>query len=201
MQISTSTLKRLPKYLRILRKLKDNNILNVSSTMIATELNLNPIQVRKDLSLISKEEGKPKIGFEVDNLISDIEYFFDLNNSKDIIIVGAGRLGQALMNYPSFDNDINIVAAFDNDKKKVNNKNIFHIDKMKEIIEKNGIKIAIITVPKEEAQYVSECLVNYGIKVIWNFAPIELKVPFDIRVKNEDLSASLAILLNGIDFD
>ena len=81
MQISTSTLKRLPKYLRILRKLKDNNILNVSSTMIANELNLNPIQVRKDLSLISKEEGKPKIGFEVDNLISDIEYFFDLNNS------------------------------------------------------------------------------------------------------------------------
>lgn len=199
MYISSSTIERLPKYLRVLRTFKQNKVSNISSTLIAKELGLNPIQIRKDLALISNLDGKPKVGFDVNELINDIESFFNLNCHQELIIVGAGRLGQALMNYPSFDNNIKIIAAFDNDKNKVDNNKIFYIDNMDKIIKKYKIKIAIITVPKNEAQCICDMLINNGIKVIWNFAPIDLKVPDDVRIRNEDLSASLAILLNGIE--
>lgn len=199
MYISSSTIERLPKYLRVLRTFKQNKVSNISSTLIAKELGLNPIQVRKDLALISNSDGKPKVGFDVNELINDIESFFNLKCHQKSIIVGAGRLGQALMNYPSFDNNIKIIAAFDIDKNKIDNNKIFYIDDMDKIIKKNKIKIAIITVPKSEAQSICDMLINYGIKVIWNFAPIDLKVPNDVRIRNEDLSASLAILLNGIE--
>lgn len=195
MSISIATLKRLPQYLRILKKKKQDNIVNVSSTMIANELNLNSIQVRKDLALVSKNDGKPGIGFDVNELINDIEVFLDLNNTKNAIIVGAGRLGQALMNYNSFENNVGIVMAFDNDESKCDNKNIFHISQIKEQVKKANIHIGIVTVPKEVAQEVCNQMIESGIKAIWNFAPINLQVPEDVTIKNEDLSASLSILV------
>lgn len=198
MSISIATLERLPQYLRILKIKKQENIENISSTTIANELKLNSIQVRKDLALVSKNDGKPGIGFEVNELIKDIESFLDLNNTKHVIIVGAGRLGQALMNYNEFENDISIVMAFDKDATKCNNKTIFHIDQMEELIKKMNIHVGIITVPKEEAQNVCDMMVKCGIEAIWNFAPTNLIVPTHIKIKNEDLSASLLILLNGL---
>ncbi len=193
--ISLATLHRLPKYLRILKSTTDDTI---SSTKIAEELNLSAIQVRKDLATVSKSEGKPKIGFEVKDLISDIEEYLNLNKSKDIIVVGAGRLGQALMNYTGFENDVNIKFAFDVDRKKCDNKKIFHNDRLDELVMKNNIHVAIITVPRDEAQKMCDNLVSLGIKAIWNFAPVNLKVPSDITIRNEDLSASLAVLLNRL---
>lgn len=195
MPISIATLKRLPQYLRILKNKKQENIINISSTTIANELKLNPIQVRKDLALVSKNDGKPGIGFDVNELINDIEVFLDLNNTKNAIIVGAGRLGQALMNYNGFENSVGIAMAFDNDKSKCDNKNIFHVSKMKEKIEDANIHIGIITVPKEDAQEVCDQMIESGIKAIWNFAPVNLQIPEDIAIKNEDLSASLSILV------
>lgn len=199
MSISIATLKRLPQYLRILKSKKQENIINISSTTIANELRLNPIQVRKDLALISKNSGKPGIGFDINELINDIEVFLDLNNTKNAIIVGAGRLGQALMNYNGFENSVGIAMAFDNDKSKCDNKNIFHVSKMKEKIEDANIHIGIITVPKEYAQEVCNQMIGAGIKAIWNFAPVNLQIPEDIAIKNEDLSASLSILVKQMD--
>lgn len=198
MSISVATLERLPQYLRILRDKREENVINISSTTIANELKLNSVQVRKDLALISKNDGKPKIGFEVDQLIKDIEIFLELNNTKHVIIVGAGRLGQALMDYKQFDNDISIIMAFDKDKTKCDNQKIFHIDEMENLIGKMNIHVGIITVPKQEAQNVCDKMVKCGIKAIWNFAPTNLNVPHNIKVKNEDLSASLLILLKGL---
>lgn len=195
MSISIATLKRLPQYLRILKSKRQENIINISSTTIANELRLNPIQVRKDLALVSKNEGKPGIGFDVNGLITDIEVFLDLNNTKNAIIVGAGRLGQALMNYNGFENSVGIAMAFDNDKSKCDNKNIFHVSKMKEKIEDANIHIGIITVPEKFAQEVCNQMIESGIKAIWNFAPVNLQIPEDIAIKNEDLSASLSILV------
>lgn len=195
MSISIATLKRLPQYLRILKKKQQENNVNISSTMIANELKLNPIQVRKDLALVSKNDGKPGIGFDLNELINDIELFLDLNNTKNAIIVGAGRLGQALMNYNGFENSVGIAMAFDNDKSKCDNKNIFHISKMKEQIKDANIHIGIITVPKEVAQSVCDLMIESGIEAIWNFAPINLNVPENITIKHEDLSASLSILV------
>lgn len=196
--ISTAALERLPQYLRILKRKQNEGIHNISSTIIAEELNLSSIQVRKDLALISRNDGKPGIGFEIDDIIKDIEEFLGINNSKEIIIVGAGRLGQALLNYKGFENDVTIVMAFDNDKDKCDNKRIFHVDRMKSIIKRKNIHVGIITVPKEEAQNVCDIMVESGIKAIWNFAPTNLKVPSDISVKNEDLSTSLLVLLKEI---
>lgn len=196
--ISQATLKRLPQYLRIIKDKKNENVKNISSTEIATILRLNPIQVRKDLALVSRADGKPGVGFNTQELIQDLEEVLNLNNITDAVIVGAGKLGQALLNYKGFENNLNILMAFDNDKIKCDNKKIFFIDNMESLIKKNNIQIGIITVPKENAQDVCDIMVNSGIKAIWNFAPINLKVPENIAVKNEDLSTSLVILLKKL---
>ena len=196
--ISQATLKRLPQYLRIIKDKKNENVKNISSTEIATVLRLNPIQVRKDLALVSRADGKPGVGFNIEELIQDLEEILNLNNTTDAVIVGAGKLGQALLNYKGFEKNLNILMAFDNDKNKCDNKKIFFIDKLQKQIIRNNIKIGIITVPKENAQDVCDIMIDSGIKAIWNFAPINLKVPENIAVKNEDLSTSLVILLKKL---
>lgn len=196
--ISQASLKRLPKYLRVLKDKKENGVELISSTAIAKELNLNPIQVRKDLALVSKSDGKPGIGFHIQNLILDMEEFLNLNNMTDAIIVGAGKLGQALMNYKGFENNTDILMAFDIDKSKCDNKKTFYIDKMENLIKRMNIHIGIITVPKEVAQEVCDKMIKCGIKAIWNFAPVNLKIPENIVIKNEDLSASLLVLLKNL---
>ena len=196
--ISQASLKRLPKYLRVLKEKKENGVELISSTAIAKELNLNPIQVRKDLALVSKSDGKPGIGFRIQNLISDMEEFLNLNNMTDAIIVGAGKLGQALMNYKGFENNTDILMAFDIDKSKCDNKKTFYIDKMENLIKRMNIHIGIITVPKEAAQEVCDKMIKCGIKAIWNFAPVNLKIPENIVIKNEDLSASFLVLLKNL---
>lgn len=201
MEISSVAIGRLPKYLRILRRLKEENVEYISSTTIANELNLNPIQVRKDLAYVSKNDGKPKIGFEVCELIKDIENFLNVNHSKDVVVVGAGRLGQALMNYSEFENNINVVMAFDVDDSKWDNTKIFPMSEIEKLIKERNIQIAIITVPREVAQNVCDILVKCEIHAIWNFAPTHLRVPDNVKVRNEDLSASLAVLLNGLNLE
>lgn len=195
MDISKATLSRLPQYLRILKKLqKEENVENISSTTIAEILKLNSIQVRKDLALVSHEEGRPGIGFKVEELITDLEEVLGLKKVTDAILVGAGRLGQALLNYSGFEGNFNIVMAFDNDYSKIDGKTILNIKNIKDKIAGKNIKIGIITVQKNVAQSVCDTLVEAGIKAIWNFAPVNLIVPDDVIVKNEDLSASLMIL-------
>lgn len=191
--ISGATLKRLPQYLRIIKQ--NNDLEFISSTFIACELGLNPIQVRKDLSLVCKSEGKPGNGFEVKKIIQEIEEFLGLNQVNNAIIVGAGKLGQALLNYQGFSSNLNIEMAFDIDENKCDNKKIFKLEKMKSLVKNKNIKIGIITVPKEVAQNVCDSMITSGIKAIWNFAPINLKVPEEISLKNEDLTTSVLILL------
>lgn len=196
--ISQATLKRLPQYLRIMKDKKSEDVKNISSTEIATILKLNPIQVRKDLALVSRSDGKPGVGFNIEELIQDLEEVLNLNNITDAVIVGAGKLGQALLNYKGFEKNLNILMAFDNDKNKCDNKKIFFTDEIEKKIIENNIQIGIITVPKENAQNVCDIMIKSGIKAIWNFAPINLKVPDNIVVKNEDLSTSLVILLKKL---
>ena len=154
MSVSVRTIKRLPLYLRILKSKRDENILNISSTTIAKELGLNSIQVRKDLAIVSKEDGRPGVGFEVNKLINDINDYLDLNKPKNVIIMGAGRLGQALLNYNQFENEILIVIAFDIDESKCNGNNILNINKLHEVVKKEDVHMAIITVPVIAAQEV-----------------------------------------------
>ena len=189
--ISQATLKRLPQYLRIIKDKKNEDVKNISSTEIATILRLNPIQVRKDLALVSRTDGKPGVGFNTQELIQDLEEALNLNNITDAVIIGAGKLGQALLNYKGFEKNLNILMAFDNDKNKCDNKKIFFIDKMEKKIIENNVQIGIITVPKENAQNVCDIMIKSGIKAIWNFAHTDLNLPKHIVVENVHLSESL----------
>lgn len=197
--ISAASLKRLPQYLRVLKEKQKQEIEFISSTTIANELKLNPIQVRKDLAFVSETDGKPGVGFEVTELMKNLEDFLGLKNSVDAIIVGAGRLGHALLNYTGFENNINILAAFDFDNEKCDNDKVFNVNQMEKIIREKKVDIGIIAVPRLEAQKVCNQLVEYGIKAIWNFAPVNIMVPDDVVLKNEDLSASLSILLKMVE--
>lgn len=196
-QVSEATLARLPKYLRILKKESVYGLKFMSSTLLAEELGLNPIQVRKDLSLVSKNDGKPGTGFEIQELIDNLEEFLGLSHGRKAVIIGAGRLGQALSNFRGFENNVDVSVMFDNDKSKCNGENIFYIDEVKDYIKKEHVEIGIITVPAEVAQDVCDMLVDCGVKAIWNFALTHLKTPENIFIKNEDLSASLAVLLKN----
>ena len=197
--ISKNSLKRLPFYMNYLKEMKTKGVTHISSTSIAHGLDLNDVQVRKDLALVSRTGGKPKVGYLIDDLITDIELFLGCRNNNFSILVGAGMLGNALLGYKGFEEyGLSIVGAFDNDEKIVGTlaKGV-PVMKMSEIAnfcKQRQIHIAIITVPKQFAQNVCDELIKAGIKAMWNFAPCKLNVPSDVIVQNENMASSLAIL-------
>lgn len=198
-KISKATLQRLPGYLLYLKNNLREGKKNISSTVMAEDLKQNPVQVRKDLAVVSARPGKPKIGFDIVELIEDIEEFLGYNGLSEAVLVGAGQLGKTLLSYDGFERyGLKIVAGFDIRKETVGNtvngKQIFHFDRFSSLTQKLKVKIGIITTPRESAQIVADEMVASGIKAIWNFAPTHLVVPEDIAVKNEDLGASLALL-------
>lgn len=198
-KISKRQLERLPLYLKYLYSLDDTEIDNVSAPMIASALGLSTEQVRKDIQLVSSSNGKPKQGRNVKELIEDLVSFLGYNEHDDAVVIGVGHLGQAFMNYKGFEKfGLNIVAGFDVDSKligtSINNKKIYDLYQLDSIIHELGVKIAILTVPSEVAQVVTNRLVNAGIKAIWNFVPTHLDVSEDIVVENVNLASSLAIL-------
>ncbi len=196
--ISLATLKRLPTYLGYLReaKLESNYI---SSGTISESLHLNEIQVRKDLASVC-DKGKPKVGYPIEGLIKDIESYLGYHNVSDAVIIGAGKLGRALLAYQGFQEyGLNVVAAFDHHLDYVDESNkIFHISKFEELIKRLNVKIGIITVGKENAQTVANLLISQGVKAIWNFAPTHLEVSDDVIVLNENLAASFAVLSKAL---
>ena len=198
-EISKATLNRLPSYLKYLYQLDKLNVATVSSTTIANGLNLNPVQVRKDIALVSSVAGKPKMGYVTKEIIADLEGFLGYNNTHDAILVGVGGLGKAFLGYGGFENyGLNIVAAFDNNEKngntKINGKPVYDVSRLQGIVERFNIKLGIITVPAYAAQEVADRMVAAGIKAIWNFASVHLNIPSNVALKNEDLASSLALL-------
>lgn len=201
--ISKATIARLPLYLHFLQEESSKGAQYISSTVIAQNISVSSVLVRKDLALVSSESGRPRMGFAIGRLIVDIEKFLGYDNLSDAIIVGAGGLGRAFLGYEGFKNNgLNIIAAFDINEKLVGThvagKVILPLDQMKAFVETNKIRIGIITVPKVAAQDILNQMVGAGIKAIWNFAPAPLRAPKDVILKTEDLAASLAILAGKI---
>lgn len=197
-EISRATLKRLPTYLSYLKALPSEASANISATALAAGLHMGEVQVRKDLALVS-DGGRPKIGYNREHLIADIENFLGYGNSNDAVLIGAGKLGRALLGYGGFaEYGLNIVAAFDANDTLIGTTNggkpIMHLSRLGEICQRDKIKIGIITVPAEQAQSVCDLLISNGILAIWNFAPKHLNVPDHILVQNENMAASLALL-------
>lgn len=204
--ISIQALWRLPYYLNFIKSLDENKFSSISAPVIAKALNLNEVQVRKDLAAVSSSGGKPKTGFNINELIRDLEEFLGYNNVDEAVLVGVGHLGKALLSYQGFENyGLKIVVGFDvnNDVvgTSVAGKQILSLDKMKDLCWRMGINIGIITVPAEQAQQVCDLLIEAGIRAIWNFAPVHLHVPDYIMLQNENLAASLAILSKNLTED
>lgn len=195
-KISAPLLMRLPGYLDYLYSLPKDNA-NVSATAIADALGLGDVMVRKDLALVSNG-GRRRVGHQREQLIRDIEDFLDRNNVSNAVLVGAGKLGQALMSYQEFEvQGLNIMAGFDKDPTENREdclKPIYPMEQMEAFCFRNRVRIGIITVPAAYAQEVCDRMLDCGIEAIWNFAPVNLSVPEHILVQNINLAASLSVL-------
>jgi redox-sensing transcriptional repressor len=197
--ISKATLGRLPQYLEYLRTLPEMRR-TVSATVIAKALSLGDVQVRKDLAAVSGA-GKPRIGYETDQLIADIESHLGYERLTNAVLVGAGKLGRALLDYDGFEDfGVRIIAGFDCNETVLTKgkKAILPIRDIKVYCREHKVRLGIITVGQGSAQDVCDKLVESGIEAIWNFAPIALKVPNGVLLKQENLALSLAYLKGQI---
>ncbi|MEJ5189949.1 redox-sensing transcriptional repressor Rex [Treponema sp. J25] len=195
---ATPSIRRLPSYLHIIRQAQRDGLEYISGTVIAEELNLEAIQVRKDLA-ITGIVGKPKKGYPVHALITAIEHFLGWDSIRDAVLVGVGNLGSALLGYQEFQfHGLNIIAAFDKDPKKIGSSvhgvPVMPVSTMEMQIRNLGVKMAILTVPSAFAQETTDILVKAGITAIWNFTNVKLKVPENVVVQKEDLSSGYAML-------
>lgn len=192
------SVRRLPSYLHTIRQLQQEGSEYISGTLIAQELNLEPIQVRKDLA-ITGIIGKPKRGYPVEALISTIERFLGWDTARNAVLVGAGNLGSALLGYQEFQyHGLRILAAFDKNPEKtdafIHGVPVLSMDAIASKIHDSGVKTAILTVPSTSAQETADILVKAGIEGIWNFTNVKLKVPENVVVQKEDLSSGYALL-------
>ncbi|MBE6896798.1 MAG: redox-sensing transcriptional repressor Rex [Ruminococcaceae bacterium] len=200
--ISKATLGRLPQYLQYLRRLPQCDGETISATAIARGLSLGEVQVRKDLAAVSGA-GKPRIGYITSDLIRILESHLGHEKITSAVLVGAGKLGCALLDYDGFEEyGVKIVAAFDCNEKLVNtekfNTEIMPMTSLNSYCEEHDVKLGIITVGENSAQQVCNQMVSSGITAIWNFAPCGLKVPDGILLKQENLALSLAYLNNQL---
>lgn len=194
MEIPKPTFERLKKYLALLLQEESEYI---SSEGIAEKLNITPEQVRKDFTYINIK-GKPKVGYHIPPLINELSELFGIGVMDNIIIVGAGNLGSALAKYAGFKKiGVRVVAIFDNDPVKIGSfvgelsVLPFSEENLKRVIKRFKVKIGVICVTEESAQEVANVLVRNGIKALWNFAPVTLKVPPGIVLENQDITTGV----------
>lgn len=199
--VPKATLGRLPRYLQYLKGLSVEDVVNISATTVAKDLMLGEVQVRKDLASVSGA-GKPKIGYNTQDLIKSIEKALGCDNLTSAVLVGAGKLGKALLEYDEFETyGVKIEAAFDCNDTVIRigkSKEILPMNTFDEFCKKEKIQIGIITVGEGSAQSVCNRMVQNGITAIWNFAPCKLIVPEGILLKQENLALSLAHLNNQL---
>ena len=197
-RISESTIRRLSLYLRVLLVLEKEGADTVSSKELASRAKRTPAQVRQDLALFGSF-GTRGLGYPVNELRNHITAILGIDRAWHVGLFGVGNIGSALVSYKEFTRQgFQIVKLFDNDQRKIgsNHKGIIISDirNMEQEVKEAGIEMAIIAVPATVAQYIVDDLVKIGIKAILNFAPINLKVPDDVYLRNENMSMELEYL-------
>lgn len=197
-RISESTIHRLSLYYRALSILEKEGCETVSSKELAKREKLTPAQVRKDLSFFGSF-GTRGLGYNVVELKGKIAFILGINREWRVAVIGLGNIGSALVSYKEFTRQgFNICKLFDNDQRKIgsNHKGIIVSDvrDLEKEIKENDIEIVIITVPATVAQYMVDDVVKAGVKSILNFAPINLRVPPDVYLRNENMSMELEYL-------
>src|SRR5690349_13240506 len=196
--IPNPAVRRLSLYLRQLEAFKKKDRRTISSKQLGEALGLTDAQVRKDLAYFG-QFGHPGIGYRVDELVTRIRCILGTDRNWNVLLVGAGNLGSALLSYRGFSKKgFQIVAVFDNDPKKIGQRigperklEIIGIDRLAAVIAEHDIQMAIISIPAEQAQPVADALVAAGIKAILNFAPASLTVPEHVPMAAVDLAVHL----------
>lgn len=195
--ISKATLGRLPEYLKYLRTLPLSHA-EISATAMARELALGEVQVRKDLASVCGN-GKPKVGYRVSELTACMTDILSGTTPREAVIVGAGKLGAALLDFSGFSEyGISVRKAFDADSSKCG-QNILPLDELHSYCSQHRIWLGILTVPPAAAQEAVDEMIRSGIRAVWCFSASHLRVPDGVTVQYEDLALSLAHLQNRIE--
>ena len=195
-KISKSIIERMPLYYNYLDSFKNDDM--ISSRKVAMELGLGEVQVRKDLNLISGN-GKPKVGYQISELKSDIEKIIHQNKFTIVIIIGAGKIGCALANFEGFKKDnFNLIGIFDNDLKKIGQNVsgliVKNIDELSLFCKENQVSLAILSVPSFSVKDVSLKLEETNIKGVLNFSNAKVENNNRMCVKNVDIVSLLMML-------
>lgn len=194
-EISQAVVKRLPRYHRYLENLSNEGVERISSSDLSKRMNVTASQIRQDLNNFGGF-GQQGYGYNVKYLLKEIGKILGLQDHHNIVIVGAGNLGQALANYQGFDHDeFEIDALFDvNPRLKgvsINGIPILMMDELPEFVKEKEIEIAVLAVPRDQAVAVAKVLVDNGVKALWNFTYTDLHVPEHIIIENVHLTDSL----------
>lgn len=194
-EISKAVIQRLPRYYRYLEDLMDQGIERISSGDLSRRMHLTASQIRQDLNNFGGF-GQQGYGYNVLNLHEEIAKILKIDQVHSMIIVGAGHLGLALSNYTNFrKRGFDIKGVFDNNPKVIGQEaggvKVSPMSEMKDIVEKNHIRLAALCIPKDAAVKIVDDLISYGVRGFWNFAHVDLEVPEHVVVENVHLSESL----------
>ena len=193
--VPNPAVRRLSLYLRQLESFKRKDRRTISSKQLGESLGLTDAQVRKDFAYFG-QFGHPGIGYRVDDLIGQVKRILGTDKTWNVLLVGAGNLGRALMAYRGFDQKgFRLVAVFDADASKVGKRQAsFSIQPLEELaatVREKNIRLAILAVPADNAQEVADQLVEAGVRGLLNFAPVSITVPPDVALNAVDLAVQL----------
>lgn len=197
-KISIAVIKRLPRYYRYLGDLLENGITRISSGELSRKMNVTASQIRQDLNKFGCF-GQRGYGYNVEMLYDEIRKILGLDREYNMIIIGAGNLGQALANYGNFKKrGFNFIGAFDKNPdiigKKAGEVEIMDVANLEDFLKNNKVDIAVLSIPKNNAPQISPILVENGVKGIWNFSHIDLHTPDNVIVENVHLTDSVMTL-------
>lgn len=197
-KVSMAVVKRLPRYYRYLSDLLQMDITRISSGELSARMGITASQIRQDLNCFGGF-GQQGYGYNVEYLYKEIGNILGVNNKYHTIIIGAGNMGRALANYENFEKrGFHFIGMFDINSKLVGSTvkgmEVRHLDTLDEFIKTNRVDIAILTVPYDHTREVAEKVAKLGVKGLWNFSPMDLKLPYDVVIENVHLSDGLMVL-------
>lgn len=197
-KVPIAVIRRLPRYHRYLSELLKNDITRISSKELSKVMGVTASQIRQDLNFFGGF-GQQGYGYNVEYLYNEFGEILGLSKGRNMIIVGAGNLGRALANYSNFVNrGFSLISIFDVNPdiigKEINGIMVRDFLEVEEFIKSNYVDIGILSVPQNQTPNVAEKLAGCGVKALWNFSPMDLKLPYDVVIENVHLSDSLMIL-------
>lgn len=196
-EISSAVIRRLPRYYRYLGELLENDVVRISSKELSIRMKVTASQIRQDLNNFGGF-GQQGYGYNVEYLHDEIGKILGLDTTQNMIIIGAGNLGQALANYDFARIGFRVIGIFDINPRleglSVRGVEIRMMDELETFIKNNEVQVVTLTVPKKQARTIGKQLEEWGISAIWNFSPTDLHLSEDVCVKNVHLDESLMTL-------